>query len=294
MGIGELANFTAYAFAPASLVTPLGALSVLISSLLAHRYLKENLNIFSKLGCALAIIGSTVIVLHAPKEGKVDTLDDISYMLVQPLFIAYFMMVILGSTILIVIYVPRLGNSNVLVYVIICSIIGSLSVISCKGLGIGLRQTFNGDSQLTHSLFWVLLISVIITVSIQMNYLNKALDIFDTSIVTPIYYVFFTTFVLIASAILYKEWQSMTIENVIGNFCGFTTVIIGIFLLNAFKDINLSLDTLKYQLLSTKNSANSNDRYMSEIVVHDPLMPEIRRSVMKPGLITWTLDDDEG
>lgn len=294
MGIGELANFTAYAFAPASLVTPLGALSVLISSLLAHRYLKENLNIFSKLGCALAIIGSTVIVLHAPKEGKVDTLDDISYMLVQPLFIAYFMLVILGSTILIVIYVPRFGNSNVLVYVIICSIIGSLSVISCKGLGIGLRQTFNGDSQLTHSLFWVLLISVIITVSIQMNYLNKALDIFDTSIVTPIYYVFFTTFVLIASAILYKEWQSMTIENVIGNFCGFTTVIIGIFLLNAFKDINLNLDTLKYQLLSTKNSANSNDRYMSEIVVHDPLMPEIRRSVMKPGLITWTLDDDEG
>ena len=137
MGIGELANFTAYAFAPASLVTPLGALSVLISSLVAHRYLKENLNIFSKLGCALAIIGSTVIVLHAPKEGKVDTLDDISYMLAQPLFISYFMLVLLFSTVLIVIYVPRYGNSNVLVYVIICSIIGSLSVISCKGLGIG-------------------------------------------------------------------------------------------------------------------------------------------------------------
>ena len=30
MGIGEIANFAAYAFAPAILVTPLGALSVLI------------------------------------------------------------------------------------------------------------------------------------------------------------------------------------------------------------------------------------------------------------------------
>ena len=125
-----------------------------------------------------------------------------------------------------------------------------------------------------------------------MNYLNKALDIFDTSVVTPIYYVFFTTFVLIASAILYKEWQSMTIENVVGNFCGFSTVIIGIFLLNAFKDINLSLDSLKYQLLNNKGG-NFGDRFgMSEIVVHDPLMPDIRRS-MKPGLITWTRDDDD-
>lgn len=295
MGVGELANFTAYAFAPASLVTPLGALSVLISSLLAHKYLKENLNILSKLGCALAIIGSTVIVLHAPKEGKVDTLDDISYMLAQPLFIAYFMLVIFGSSLLIVIFVPRYGNTNVLVYIGICSIIGSLSVISCKGLGIGLRQTFDGDSQLTRSLFWILLLSVVITVSIQMNYLNKALDIFDTSIVTPIYYVFFTTFVLIASAILYKEWQSMTIENVIGNLCGFATIIIGIFLLNAFKDINLNLDNLKNQLLNSKG-ANSADRYMSEIVVHDPLMPDIRRNFMhseKPGLISYTMDDDE-
>ncbi|GFQ92252.1 hypothetical protein TNCT_93971 [Trichonephila clavata] len=33
MGIGEAANFAAYAFAPASLVTPLGVLSVLVSLL---------------------------------------------------------------------------------------------------------------------------------------------------------------------------------------------------------------------------------------------------------------------
>lgn len=30
MGLGELCNFTAYGFAPASVVTPLGALSVLV------------------------------------------------------------------------------------------------------------------------------------------------------------------------------------------------------------------------------------------------------------------------
>lgn len=34
VGIGEAANFAAYAFAPASLVTPLGALSVLVTSVM--------------------------------------------------------------------------------------------------------------------------------------------------------------------------------------------------------------------------------------------------------------------
>ena len=41
MAVGEGANFLAYAFAPASLVTPLGALSVLVRSVE-----KENATVF--------------------------------------------------------------------------------------------------------------------------------------------------------------------------------------------------------------------------------------------------------
>lgn len=48
MAIGEAANFAAYTFAPASLVTPLGALSVLISTVLASKYLNEKLNLLGK------------------------------------------------------------------------------------------------------------------------------------------------------------------------------------------------------------------------------------------------------
>lgn len=126
-----------------------------------------------------------------------------------------------------------------------------------------------------------------------MNYLNKALDIFDTSIVTPVYYVLFTSFVLIASAIMFREWTSMTIENIVGNLCGFATTIIGVFLLNAFKELNINMNNLKNQLLNTNRLNNTNSAlHMSEIVVNDPLLPDIRRSV-QPGLITWTMDDDE-
>ena len=48
VGIGEAANFAAYAFAPASLVTPLGALSVLVAAVLSSKFLNENLNLLGK------------------------------------------------------------------------------------------------------------------------------------------------------------------------------------------------------------------------------------------------------
>ena len=38
----------------------------------------------------------------------------------------------------------------------------------------------------------------------QMIYLNRALDLFNTAIISPIYYVMFTTFTIFASAILFQ------------------------------------------------------------------------------------------
>ena len=38
----------------------------------------------------------------------------------------------------------------------------------------------------------------------QMNYLNRALDLFNTAIVSPIYYVMFTLLTITASAILFQ------------------------------------------------------------------------------------------
>ncbi|KAE8222542.1 hypothetical protein CF326_g8358, partial [Tilletia indica] len=43
MILGEVANFAAYMFAPAILVTPMGALSVVICAVLSHFILKESL-----------------------------------------------------------------------------------------------------------------------------------------------------------------------------------------------------------------------------------------------------------
>ena len=143
-------------------------------------------------------------------------------------------------------YGPRYGNTNIMVYTAICSLIGSLSVMGCKGLGIVIKQTLHGDSQLTNPVAWGLIFAVLACVLTQMNYLNKALDIFNTSLVTPIYYVMFTTLTIIASAILFREWEVLDSKDTIGAICGFLTIVSGVFLLHAFKDVHFTLkDILK-------------------------------------------------
>lgn len=84
MGVGELCNFAAYGFVPATLVTPLGALSVLISAIMAAYFLKEKLTTIGKIGCGLTAIGSTVMVLHAPKEGEINSVYELVLRLKDP------------------------------------------------------------------------------------------------------------------------------------------------------------------------------------------------------------------
>lgn len=160
-----------------------------------------------------------------------------------------FAVCVVGSSLVLIFAVaPRFGQKNVLVYILICSVIGSLSVSCVKGLGIGIKELFAGTAVLKDPLFWSLVICLAVCVSVQISYLNKALDIFNTSIVTPIYYVFFTTSVMACSAILFKEWLRMSTDGIVGTISGFLTIILGIFFLHAFKDIAFSWDSLPFFL----------------------------------------------
>ena len=82
--VGEFFNFAAYAFAPAVLVTPLGALSVLTGTVLGAYFLKERLGHLGKLGCALCIVGSVLIVANAPPDKDIQTVDEILEYAMQP------------------------------------------------------------------------------------------------------------------------------------------------------------------------------------------------------------------
>ncbi|TQE07398.1 hypothetical protein C1H46_007051 [Malus baccata] len=256
MIVGEIANFAAYAFAPAILVTPLGALSIIISAVLAHIILRERLHIFGVLGCALCVVGSTTIVLHAPQERMIESVTEVWDLAMEPGFLLYAALVISAVFVLIFHFIPQYGQTHIMVYIGVCSLVGSLSVMSVKALGIALKLTLSGMNQLVYPQTWVFTLVVISCVLTQMNYLNKALDTFNTAVVSPIYYVMFTSLTILASIIMFKDWDRQSPTQVVTEMCGFVTILGGTFLLHRTKDM---VDGLPTSMSSVRLSKHADE-----------------------------------
>lgn len=232
MTLGEIFNFAAYAFAPAILVTPLGALSVLIGAVLGAYFLNENLGLLGKIGCAICLIGSVIIVLHAPADEEVESIDQILNLALKPGFLFYCFFVAVFSVVMIYKISPKYGKTNPLIYLSICSTTGSVSIMAIKAFGIALKMTFDGKNQFSHPSTYVFIIIVVVCILTQMNYFNKALSQFSTNIVNPLYYVTFTTCTLIASFLLFQGFNTTSAVNTISLLCGFLIIFAGVYLLN--------------------------------------------------------------
>jgi hypothetical protein len=94
----------------------------------------------------------------------------------------YCFFVLVFSLVMIYRVAPVHGNRNPLVYISICSLVGSVSVMSIKGFGVALKLTMAGNNQLSHLSTYVFAVVVVGCIAVQMNYFNKALDLFSTNV----------------------------------------------------------------------------------------------------------------
>ncbi|XP_076004778.1 magnesium transporter NIPA1 [Genypterus blacodes] len=242
MIIGQIGNFLAYNVAPAVIVTPLGALGVLFGAVLASWILQEHLNILGKLGCVLCCCGSVVLIIHAPKTEAVTSSLQLEQRLADPVFVVYALLVVVLLLVLIVWIAPAHGTSNIMVYVAICSLLGSFTVPSSKGLGLAAQDVFGGGDPSPRAV--VLLLGLVgtlaVSIIIQFIFINKALECFSSNLFEAVYYVTFTSTVILASALLFKEWVAVTVTDGFAMLCGLTTVCVGVILLRLSQEAVLS------------------------------------------------------
>ncbi|KAL7338735.1 magnesium transporter NIPA-domain-containing protein [Rhodotorula toruloides] len=244
-GMLTIANFAAYTFAPPALVTPLGALSVLVGAILAAIFLGERLGKIGISGCSLCLVGSIIVVLHAPEDKDIATVDEILEYALQPGFMFYAFFVTCFSLYMIYKVAPKHGNKNPLVYLSICSLVGSISVMAVKGLGIALKLTFAGNNQLWRAGTWIFAIT--------------ALDLFPTNVVNPLYFSLFSSATLVASIILFHGLNTSGASQTVSLICGFYTISLGVYLLNLARGeteargLRHSLGDQRHSLLEQSN-----------------------------------------
>ncbi|KAK4497685.1 hypothetical protein PRZ48_010338 [Zasmidium cellare] len=234
MIIGEVCNFVAYAFTDAILVTPLGALAVVLTAILSWVFLKERLSFVGWVACFLCIVGSVIITLNAPEQSAVTDIQDMQHYVITPGFLSYAGVIIVGCVIVAWYVGPRYGKKSMMVYLTICSLIGGLSVVATQGLGAAIIAQINGEAQFNKWFTYVLFVFVIGTLLTEIIYLNKALNLFNAALVTPTYYVYFTSSTIVASAVLFQGFHG-TATQIVDVIMGFLVICSGVVLLQLAK-----------------------------------------------------------
>ncbi|KAM0413575.1 hypothetical protein ACHAPT_013647 [Fusarium lateritium] len=246
---GELFNFAAYTFAPAVLVAPLGALSVLTGTVLGAYFLRERLDVVGRLGCAMCLVGSVLIVANAPPDKEVGSVDEIVDYALQPGFLLFGIFTAVYCLLMIYVVCPRYGTANPIYYLSICAGTGAVSVMALKAFGTAIKLTVSGSNQFLKASTYLFGVVAAGCIMVQMNYFNKALGTFPQSIVSPIYYVTFTTAVLTASCILFQGFNVDDSVKTMSLLSGFLTIFTGVYVLNFNgRDLAQADDSSEYEI----------------------------------------------
>lgn len=176
MIFGEILNFVAYAFTDAILVTSLGAISVVIATVLSAFFLKERLSLIGKVACFLCIVGAVIIVLNAPTESSVANIQEMQHYVIAPGFLSYAGVIILVSIFLAFWAGPRYGKKNMFTYISICSWVGGLSVVATQGLGAAIVAQVGGTPQFNQWFLYVLFVFILGTLGTEIVFLNVSQD----------------------------------------------------------------------------------------------------------------------
>jgi hypothetical protein len=90
-----------------------------------------------------------------------------------PGFLTYAVATLVVVAALVLFFEPRYGQTNIMIYLGICSSMGSLTVVSIKAIGVAIKLTLDGMNQVAYPHTWLFVIIAIICVVSQINYLNK-------------------------------------------------------------------------------------------------------------------------
>lgn len=232
MAFGEVGNFTAFAFAPSSVVAPLGAWSVVLAAILAHAFLGEPATRRNVLGIVLCVSGAFLIGTAGPDSSEAERsldIDAVAKLLVRPPFVIFMALTLVSTAALMAVgYFTTLGDEFVIVHIGVSSLLGAITVVAAKALATFLRLTLEGEGEFGQWLPFALVIVLAVAIVTQLRYLNLAMARFGNSQVVPVYYVLFTLCAMTSGALMYREWDHLKAHNV-PFFVGIAATMTGVF-----------------------------------------------------------------
>uniref|UniRef100_A0A8C9THM3 NIPA like domain containing 3 n=1 Tax=Scleropages formosus TaxID=113540 RepID=A0A8C9THM3_SCLFO len=240
--LGEVAIFVSYAFAPLSLVAPLGAVSVIASSILGFVFLREKWKpkefvrryIVSFIGCALTAGGTYLFVTFGPNSHEKLSAENIVKHVIGWPVLLYLLLEIIAFCLLLYFYKQR-NATYLVVIVLLVSLLGSVTAITVKAVSGMAVLSVQGNLQLTYPIFYVMLVCMVATVVFQASFLSQASSLYDSSLITSVNYILSTAFAIIAGAVFYLEFNHESVLHICMFLLGCVICFLGVFLVTQNK-----------------------------------------------------------
>jgi hypothetical protein len=122
------------------------------------------------------------------------------------------------------------------------------------------------DNQFHYWEMYPLIGFVVFTIAAEIHFLNKALGSFSTAIVTPVYYVIFTSASILTSAILFRGFVVESVAGGITLILGFFVIVAGVALLFQY---SIKLNKVAQALIAKRKKLESNDEAANEMPIED-------------------------
>ncbi|KAI9750162.1 MAG: hypothetical protein M1815_001952 [Lichina confinis] len=233
MVIGEMGNFVAYGFAPASVVSPLGVVALISNCIIAPIMLHESFRRRDLWGVVVAIAGAVTIVVSAkPSETKLG--PDLIWHAITQLEFEVYMLVTAVLMVVGMLASEKYGDRFIFIDLGLVGLFGAYTALSTKGVSSLLSHTL--WRLLTFPITYLLLAVLVLSALLQIRYINRALQRFGSTQVIPTQFVLFTISVIVGSAILYRDFERATPARLAKFALGCAMTFLGVYFLTTGRD----------------------------------------------------------
>ncbi|BGP27389.1 hypothetical protein JCM10295v2_006357 [Rhodotorula toruloides] len=203
MVAGEVGNFIAYGFAPPSVVAPLGVVALIANVFLAPVIVREPFRKKDLIGVGIAIVGGATVVYASRQRDVKLTPSEFVAAISRPLFIIYAVSCAVSMSILAYFSRTKTGDRFVIV---------DLSFFK-------------------YSITYAVILTLALSAFLQLNYLQKSLQRFESRVVIPAQFTTFSLSTIVGSAILYRDFEGVGLPSLVNFVLGCLICAGGVYLL---------------------------------------------------------------
>lgn len=291
---GSLVDCAALGFAPATIISCMGSLTLVLNMILAPLLINEDVYLRDVAVNGLVIVGTLISVWFGPHETPAYDLDDLMRLVQEPTFIMYQSLFGMWVLSLVVVWMDLredvdrphyLASLELLTrrhllrfsYPAIAGSIGGITAAYAKASIELIKTSILGENQFGFAGTYIIIGIMILSVTLQIKFLNAGLKRYEAMYVVPVYQVFWIISGILAGMFYFHEIQGLSEGQVRLFSLGAGISITGIFLHSKRshhdnnevikKDVELSIDLEadmvckeKTRLLS-KDLSNGGTRY---------------------------------